>query len=720
MSAEDLMIEGIESLTEGNYSEALNNFRKALEIDQNLPECNYYKGLTHQLLNQFEISLESFDIEIQLNPKHINSFIAKGTSLCLLSQKEKGLEEYNKALDLEPNNIQALTNKSIVLQDLNNINEALECINKLIEIDNNNYMPYLTKANILAQNEHYDDAINNYKIALEKNNNSTQALYNMGICYLNLKDYTQANKYFDDALLINPNLLEVLLGKAKILEEEKNYSKAIEFYDELINKFPYDENILYKKGVCLEKTEQYKEAIKTFDQALNINNSNIDCIYHKGYCFDISNKKDDAMKCYDDIINNKKNSDNKYIEDCLVCKGKILLDKERYNEALQVLNEALRLNPDKNEYIYFYKGFINTKIGEHQEAINNYLKSIEINDKEKLFYYNLGLAYLEINDLKSSLKYLNKSYELDNTFYQALLKSGEVHLKSKEYDESIKLFEQILNNEKEKNNELALLRKGDALFMKNNYEGALELYENVLKLNKNNEEALIGAGICKRKLLKLDEAINYYDKALEINNNNANTLYNKAIALSFKGNNNEANDLLLKAKDIKDSEDIFYSYELNNLKDKNYNKLNEIFDSYINENKQITNPGIYNIKAQALYEDGKYEEALKYIEKSLELNPNYNYAMNTKANILDKIGKKVEALDWYKKAAESKPENVIFILNYSLALLENKNKEKSKEMFELAKSFYKQKKTDLYNEQEINFIETNFQKLDDKFKKMKI
>ena len=134
-------------------------------------------------------------------------------------------------------------------------------------------------------------------------------------------------------------------------------------------------------------------------------------------------------------------------------------------------------------------------------------------------------------------------------------------------------FEQILNNEKEKNNELALLRKGDALFMKNNYEGALELYENVLKLNKNNEEALIGAGICKRKLLKLDEAINYYNKALEINNNNANTLYNKAIALSFKGNNNEANDLLLKAKDIKDSEDIFYSYELNNLKDKNYNKL---------------------------------------------------------------------------------------------------------------------------------------------------
>ena len=59
MSADDLMYEGIEYLTEGNYTEALNYFEKSLEIDQNLPECNYYKGLTNQLLSKFEISFKS-------------------------------------------------------------------------------------------------------------------------------------------------------------------------------------------------------------------------------------------------------------------------------------------------------------------------------------------------------------------------------------------------------------------------------------------------------------------------------------------------------------------------------------------------------------------------------------------------------------------------------------------------------------------------------------
>ena len=539
----------------------------------------------------------------------------------------------------------------------------------------------------------------------------------MGTCYFNIKDYSQADKYYDEALLINPNLLEVLSGKAKILEEEKNYNRAIDLYNELIDKYPYDENILYKKGLCLEKMEQYKDAIKTFDQSLIINNTNIDCLYHKGYCFDRLGTKREAMKCFNEVINYK---NNKYVEECLLLKAKILLDEERYDEALKELNGILRLYPKNNAAIYFYIGYINSKKGEHQEAINNYLKCIEINDKDKIFYYNLGLSYLEINNLEQSLDYLNKSFELDNSFIPGLLKSGEVLLKLKRYDESILVFDKILNNEKENNNKLALLRKGDALFMKQSFEEALKNYEKVLALDEENEEALIGAGICKRKLMEIDEAINYYDKALEMNYDNVNIIYNKAIALSFKENNDEANNLLIKAKNIKESEDIYFSLLLNNLNDKKYSQVNEIFDNYIKNNNKITNPGIYNIKAQTLYEEEKYEEALNYVEKALEINPDYNYAFNTKANILDKLGKKEEALIWYQKAAESKPENIIFLMNYCLSLLENKSKQKSKEIFDKIKSLYDSKQNDLYNKQEINFIETNIKNLDDKFKKIKI
>ena len=164
-----------------------------------------------------------------------------------------------------------------------------------------------------------------------------------------------------------------------------------------------------------------------------------------------------------------------------------------------------------------------------------------------------------------------------------------------------------------------------------------------------------------------------------------------------------------------------YLYEYNYLTDKNYSKVNELLDAYINNNIKITNPGIYNLKAQALYEEQKYDEALNFIEKSLELNPDYCYALNTKANILDKMGKKEEALVLYQKASELNPDNIIFLLNYSLALLEDKKKEKSKEIFDKAEDLYNQGSLDnKYNKSEIEFIEKNVKELIDKFKKIKV
>ena len=85
------------------------------------------------------------------------------------------------------------------------------------------------------------------------------------------------------------------------------------------------------------------------------------------------------------------------------------------------------------------------------------------------------------------------------------------------------------------------------------------------------------------------------------------------------------------------------------------------------------------------------------------------------------MGKKEEALVLYQKASELNPDNIIFLLNYSLALLEDKKKEKSKEIFDKAEDLYNQGSLDnKYNKSEIEFIEKNVKELNDKFKKIKV
>ncbi|WP_368489059.1 tetratricopeptide repeat protein [Clostridium sp. BJN0013] len=60
----------------------------------------------------------------------------------------------------------------------------------------------------------------------------------------------------------------------------------------------------------------------------------------------------------------------------------------------------------------------------------------------------------------------------------------------------------------------------------------------------------------------------------------------------------------------------------------------------------------YNIKGIALCYSGNYEEGMDNIDKSLQLNPNFGYARFNKALAYELYGKYEEALSWYDKALE--------------------------------------------------------------------
>jgi tetratricopeptide (TPR) repeat protein len=65
-----------------------------------------------------------------------------------------------------------------------------------------------------------------------------------------------------------------------------------------------------------------------------------------------------------------------------------------------------------------------------------------------------------------------------------------------------------------------------------------------------------------------------------------------------------------------------------------------------------------NKKGLESNEQGKYQEAIDYYDKALELDPNYVSALNNKGVALKKQGKYQEAIDYYDKALELDPNYV--------------------------------------------------------------
>ena len=64
-----------------------------------------------------------------------------------------------------------------------------------------------------------------------------------------------------------------------------------------------------------------------------------------------------------------------------------------YNQAIKDYSKAIEINPRHAE-VYYNRGFVYAKKGQHNQAIEDFTKAIEINSRYAEAYYNRGFTYL--------------------------------------------------------------------------------------------------------------------------------------------------------------------------------------------------------------------------------------------------------------------------------------------------------------------------------------
>ena len=97
----------------------------------------------------------------------------------------------------------------------------------------------------------------------------------------------------------------------------------------------------------------------------------------------------------------KKKEAAKYIES-----GKIRTDNSDFEGALKDFSKALEFTPE-NAKIWYYRGNIFINISKTTEAVTNYNKAIELDDKYADAYFNRAYAYFILHEKdKSCADYL--------------------------------------------------------------------------------------------------------------------------------------------------------------------------------------------------------------------------------------------------------------------------------------------------------------------------
>ena len=252
----------------------------------------------------------------------------------------------------------------------------------------------------------------------------------------------------------------------------------------------------------------------------------------------------------------------------------------RYN--LAVVQQQLNLNDEARlNYNYLIKieenlkaminlyniDIIEAKYKEALDTINKILKIEQIDNVHK----DKAFVFFKLNRIKESKEICIFYLKKNDKDLVSLNIIGQCLFHESKYDESIKIFEKIL--EIDPKNLSALNSLGRTYHEKREAVKAEKYYLRALEINKLSFYILNNIAGFYREELNYDKAINYYEQALSINPNNA-YIYNNLSKIYFDLNNHEeAKKNSFKAMEMKEDDgDIKKTLAFIYLKDHDFDK----------------------------------------------------------------------------------------------------------------------------------------------------
>ena len=143
----------------------------------------------------------------------------------------------------------------------------------------------------------------------------------------------------------------------------------------------------------MSKTDKIKKIIKDYEEKV------------------VTLQCDEArISLYNELIEQATNEKLEVLKTCF--EGYKAHIKGQNEIALQYFNETIKQYPNFT-YAIIGLGNIYFKKEEYDNAIKNYKKAIELDDRDLTSRYNLGQVYLKKEDFQEAINYFNQVIELD-------------------------------------------------------------------------------------------------------------------------------------------------------------------------------------------------------------------------------------------------------------------------------------------------------------------
>lgn len=310
-----------------NYTSAIANYTKALELKKNNYKYLMGRAFDYNLINEKANALADYEEAFKVKNSDKNLYMSIVNLSIALKQYQKGKEYAEKLYVKDSKNTEAFRKAAYCCIMLKQFQRAVELCNAALEKEQYNHVTHYYKALALDSMKNYTDANLDYVIAIK-------LIYNHGL---------------DD--------------NKKVRAEFKSY-----FYDQ---------------AFCLHHLGDFKNAIKYYTTAIEVDNT--DAFEPKSYM--VYYRRSQSYLSLQDYLNplgdlNKALVLNKEFVEGFMQRAEVYVKTSQYQSAINDYTNVLILN-QKNARAYKSRAFCYQQLASYAEAIVDYTKAVSLDPYDK-------------------------------------------------------------------------------------------------------------------------------------------------------------------------------------------------------------------------------------------------------------------------------------------------------------------------------------------------
>ena len=500
-TAYELFSVGCQLELDGNIEEAVEYYKKAIELDPHAPQV--YLALANALyrIKRFEEGINYATEGLSISPDNVelNEIIAVG--YIGRGDLKRAIHFYEKVLQMESEEIDNYTALSILYEGTTQLKKARQVL-EAMPSDLKTSAIFTRLGALSGKENDHGTAIHYYQQAHNLDITNTTALIGIGTGFdiLGVKD--SAIYYYEEVL--QADTFNIMVGKRLIdlYSDTEQYEQVITMGKEILAYDYYDGYVRRNMGFAFYKMGLMQAALNQF----------------------LITSRIDPQDTYSTF----------YV-------GRIYLEQGNYDAAQNEIIKAIRVNPDFIE-LWVYLGFIAIDIEDFKTAEYAFSEAAHRGGDVVQIYYLLGVTAEMQQHYRDAYFYYHKSLSVHSKNLASLEALANLCERIDKKGEAFETFHRII--ELDTTNTVALNYVGYTYAERNeNLEYALELIDRALVLEEDNGYYIDSRGWVFYQMGRYEEALVELKKAVDLTAD--------AVILEHLG------DAYMKLNDVENARDVY-------------------------------------------------------------------------------------------------------------------------------------------------------------------